>query len=195
MIAAHAFLNDIEDVASQVESIEVTLHGSLAYTGKGHGTDSAIVLGLLGLVPETIDPEAVEGLLRAVHAEKKLNVPLVGEIDFDPDVNVVFDYGDELPRHTNGMRFVARSASQDVLADEKYYSLGGGFIAHDDDPEPTAQPPGHGRVLGGAEAVGGMQERGRSFAPEVEKRQSAPGFRTRHRDPLCVESGGHGGTG
>ncbi len=139
MIAAHAFLNDIEDVASQVESIEVTLHGSLAYTGKGHGTDSAIVLGLLGLVPETIDPEAVEGLLRAVHAEKKLNVPLVGEIDFDPDVNLVFDYGDELPRHTNGMRFVARSASQEVLADEKYYSLGGGFIAHDDDPEPSAQ--------------------------------------------------------
>jgi len=139
MKAARAFVAGIEAIANQVEEIEVTLHGSLAYTGKGHGTDSALVLGLLGLEPETIDPDAVEGILRRVHDEKRLNVADVGDIAFDPDVHLQFDYGDELPRHTNGMRFVAKSGSGEVLADENYYSLGGGFIARNDEPEPTNQ--------------------------------------------------------
>lgn len=139
MKAARAFVAGIEAVASQVEEVEVTLHGSLAYTGKGHGTDSAVVLGLLGLEPETIDPDAVEGILRRVHDEKRLNIAAVGEIEFEPDRHLRFEYGDELPRHTNGMRFVAKSGSGEVLADEKYYSLGGGFIARNDEPEPTNQ--------------------------------------------------------
>lgn len=139
MKAALAFVRGIEQVAGQVSSIEVTLYGSLAYTGKGHGTDSAIVLGLMGLQPETTDPDAVEGLLRDLHKNKLLNVPAVGEIAFDPDKNLIFEFGDELPRHTNGMRFVARSVGQDVLAEETYYSLGGGFIARNDEPEPSAQ--------------------------------------------------------
>jgi L-serine dehydratase len=139
MKAARAFVTGIEAIASQVAEVEVTLYGSLAYTGKGHGTDSAVMLGLLGLEPESIDPDAVEGILRRVHDEKRLNVAAVGEIEFDPDTHLRFEYGDELPRHTNGMRFVAKSGSGDVLADEKYYSLGGGFIARNDEPEPTNQ--------------------------------------------------------
>lgn len=139
MKAARAFVKGVESVAGQIAEIEVTLHGSLAYTGKGHGTDSAVVLGLMGLEPETIDPDAVEGVLRRVHDLKRLSVADVGDIAFDPDVHLQFDYGDELPRHTNGMRFVAKSGSGEVLADEKYYSLGGGFIARNDEPEPTSQ--------------------------------------------------------
>jgi len=139
MKAARAFVAGIADNADQVATIEVTLHGSLAYTGKGHGTDSAVVLGLLGLEPETIDPDAVESILRRVHDEKRLDIADVGEIKFDPDTHLRFEYGDELPRHTNGMRFVAKSGAGDVLADEKYYSLGGGFIARNDEPEPTSQ--------------------------------------------------------
>jgi L-serine dehydratase len=139
MKAALAFVASIEAIASQITEIEVTLYGSLAYTGKGHGTDSAIVLGLLGLEPETIDPDAVEGILRGVHDDKRLNVAGVGEIEFDPDTQLRFEFEDELPRHTNGMRFVAKSDSGGVLADEEYYSLGGGFIARSDEPEPTNQ--------------------------------------------------------
>jgi len=139
MKAALAFVEGLEPRADEVRSIEVTLHGSLAYTGKGHGTDSAIVLGLMGLRPETIDPDAVESLLRDLNDNKKLRVPALGEIDFDPNVNLVFEFGDELSRHTNGMRFVARSASGALLAEEKYYSLGGGFIARNDEPEPSEQ--------------------------------------------------------
>ena len=139
MKAARSFASELEPVASAVSSVEVTLYGSLAYTGKGHGTDSAILLGLMGLEPETIDPDAVDGLLRTMHTDKTLEVLHVGQIAFDPDRQIVFDYGEELPRHTNGMRFVARAGNGEALVEAEYYSLGGGFIARGDEPEPTAQ--------------------------------------------------------
>jgi len=139
MKAARSFASELEPVASAVSSVEVTLYGSLAYTGKGHGTDSAILLGLMGLEPETIDPDAVDGLLRTMHTDKTLEVLHVGQIAFDPDRQIVFDYGEELPRHTNGMRFVARASNGEALVEAEYYSLGGGFIARGDEPEPTAQ--------------------------------------------------------
>jgi L-serine dehydratase len=115
------------------------LYGSLAFTGKGHGTDSAIILGLMGLSPATIDPDAVEGLLRAVHEKRHLEIPAVGEIPFNPDSDLRFNYDDELERHTNGMRFVALDENDSELLNEEYYSLGGGFIARGDEPEPASQ--------------------------------------------------------
>ena len=139
MTAARAFALQLEAIADPIASIEVTLYGSLAYTGKGHGTDAAIVLGLMGMQPDTIDPDSIEDILRSVHKERKLDVTGIGQLAFDPDADIRFEFGEELPRHTNGMRFIARSASQEILADAKYYSLGGGFIARDDDPEPAGQ--------------------------------------------------------
>jgi len=139
MKAARAFAGQLTPVASSVVTVQVTLHGSLAYTGKGHGTDSAVLLGLAGLEPETIDPDDVEQLLRTIHSDKRLNVYGVGELRFDPDSDVIFEYGDELPRHTNGMRFVARDGSGQALVTEDYYSLGGGFIARGDEPEVASQ--------------------------------------------------------
>ena len=139
MKAAREFAIQLESVAGQVASVQVTLYGSLAYTGKGHGTDSAIILGLMGLSPATIDPDAVEGLLRAVHEEVQLDIPVVGRIPFDPASDLIFNYDDELERHTNGMRFVALDANSEDLLREDYYSLGGGFIARGDDPEPASQ--------------------------------------------------------
>jgi L-serine dehydratase len=139
MKAAAAFLGSLSDVAANVATIEVSLHGSLAWTGKGHGTDSAVMLGLSGLTPETLDPDSVEARLRTIHADKRIQAPGIGEMGFDPDRHIVFDFETELPRHTNGMRFVARSASGEVLTEELYYSLGGGFIAKNDDPEPLSQ--------------------------------------------------------
>lgn len=139
MKAAGAFVESLAHVASDVAGIDVSLHGSLAWTGKGHGTDSAILLGLSGLTPETIDPDSVDDRLRAIHADKKIHVPGIGELGFDPTRHLVFDFEKELPRHTNGMRFVARSMTGDVLAEDLFYSLGGGFIAKNDDPEPVTQ--------------------------------------------------------
>ena len=107
MTAAFEFSRQVEAIAAQLCRVQVTLYGSLAFTGKGHGTDTAIILGLMGFEPDTVDPDEVESLLRAVHGDKILSMPAVGEIPFDPESALVFNYDIELPRHTNGMRFIA----------------------------------------------------------------------------------------
>jgi len=139
MKAARAFVTDLKPVSADVERIEVTLHGSLAWTGKGHGTDSAILLGLSGLLPETIDPDEVDNLLAEIHVDRHIEAPGIGRLAFDPQSDLRFDFETVLPRHTNGMHFVATAADGSVLLDENYFSLGGGFIARNDEPEPLAQ--------------------------------------------------------
>ncbi len=135
MKAARAFVTNLGPAAGEVASLGITLYGSLAHTGGGHGTDTAIVLGLAGYEPETVDPDAVPGILAGVQAAKRLELPGAGPVAFDPAADIVFEYGEELPRHTNGMRFVARDAAGSVVADDVYYSLGGGFIARGDEAE------------------------------------------------------------
>ena len=128
MKAARAFAEDVSHLA--VASYDVTLYGSLAWTGKGHGTDSAILLGLSGQEPETVDPDAVAGILDIVRAEGRINID--------------FNYERELDRHTNGMRFVALDGQGAELRSDDYFSLGGGFIARNDEPEAAAndlEPP------------------------------------------------------
>lgn len=139
MKAARQFVLGLGNTRGRVARIKVVLHGSLAFTGKGHGSDSAVVLGLMGCEPETLDPDSVEGLLRAVHESEHLHVPDVGEVRFAPDEDIVFEYGEELPRHTNGMRFIALDADGNALLTEDYYSLGGGFVARGDEPEVSQQ--------------------------------------------------------
>ncbi len=139
MKAARQFALGLANTRHQVARIQVTLHGSLAYTGKGHGTDSAVILGLMGCQPDTLDPDDVEGMLRAVHASARMTVPGIGEIEFSPNDDLVFEYGEKLPRHTNGMRFVALDADGNILLTEDYYSLGGGFVARGDEPELSNQ--------------------------------------------------------
>ena len=139
MKAARAFVTSLKPVSKGVARIEVTLHGSLAWTGKGHGTVSAVLLGLSGLLPETIDPDDIDDVLAEIYADRHIEVPGIGRLAFDPQSDLKFDYEAELPRHTNGMHFVAFSADGIPLLDDKYYSLGGGFIARNDEPEPTAQ--------------------------------------------------------
>ena len=139
MKAARQFALGLANTRHQVARIQVTLHGSLAYTGKGHGTDSAVILGLMGCQPDTLDPDDVDGMLRAVHASARMTVPGIGEIEFAPKDDLVFEYGEELPRHTNGMRFAALDADGRILLSEDYYSLGGGFVARGDEPELSNQ--------------------------------------------------------
>jgi len=139
MKAARAFAMQLAEMVAAVDKLQVTLHGSLAYTGKGHGTDSAIILGLMGCEPDTLDPDAVDDLLRAVHTGGRLSVPAIGEIDFSPSTDIVFDYDEELPRHTNGMRFIASGSGGQNILSEDYYSLGGGFVARGDEPESASQ--------------------------------------------------------
>ena len=128
MKAARAFVDSTEGQA--VTKFEVSLFGSLAWTGKGHGTDSAVLLGLDGYDPETVDPDAVDDILASIRAQ--------GHID------VEFNYDRELERHTNGMTFVALDEQGNTLRQDDYFSLGGGFIARNDEPEAATfdnEPP------------------------------------------------------
>ena len=132
MKAAREFALSLAGVDGTVASVQVSLHGSLAWTGKGHGTDTAIVLGLMGAEPDTVDPDAVAGILATVRATKRLELAAGPAITFDPDTDIVFNHATELPRHTNGMRYIARADTGIELAAENWYSLGGGFIGRGD---------------------------------------------------------------
>ncbi len=114
---------------ARVAHVTVELQGSLALTGAGHATPKAVVLGLLGHDPETLDPQVAEAAVRAVYGSKRLQLPRGPEIAFDPDRDIRFAYEVIPDLHPNGMRLMARDASGDVLADETWYSTGGGFIA------------------------------------------------------------------
>ena len=107
MKAAGAFVSGVEQSGGPVHRLEVRLYGSLAYTGKGHGSDAAILLGLNGADPETVDPNELDTILRNIRSGQCLDLRGVGTISFDPDTDLVFDFGEPLPRHTNGMRFTA----------------------------------------------------------------------------------------
>ncbi|NWK54439.1 L-serine ammonia-lyase [Verrucomicrobiaceae bacterium N1E253] len=111
--------------------IQCDLYGSLAATGKGHGTDTAIILGLMGNDPETIDVKSVPTMLDAIRKEKKLLWHPQHRIAFEEHQHIVYHSDNALPLHPNGMHLCASSADGDIIMEEVYYSVGGGFIATD----------------------------------------------------------------
>ncbi len=126
MVAAHRFLqwaaaNDV----SGATRVTVTLHGSLAFTGKGHGTDKAVVLGLAGENPQDIDPDKVEAILAAT---KTLRLSQETTIDFNQSTDIIFDYGPALKDHANGMVFRLLDLNGTEILSETYFSIGGGFV-------------------------------------------------------------------
>ncbi|MFN7055254.1 L-serine ammonia-lyase [Hyphomonas sp.] len=112
-----------------VQRIEVELQGSLALTGEGHATPKAVILGLLGLEPETLDPEAADRAVAEVRASKHLPLKDGRSLAFDPQSDIRFAYEILPDLHPNGMRLRAFSEGGEVIADETWYSTGGGFIA------------------------------------------------------------------
>ncbi|URW74575.1 L-serine ammonia-lyase [Sphingomonas donggukensis] len=127
MRAARAFAGSVAD--RDVARVTATLHGSLALTGRGHATDTAVLVGLSGWEPEKVDPDAVPDIVAGIAGTHRLMLDGERAIDFDPERDLVFDYG-FLPGHPNGMTFVATLANGgDVTA--RYYSIGGGAIAEE----------------------------------------------------------------
>ncbi|HTT02474.1 MAG TPA: L-serine ammonia-lyase [Steroidobacteraceae bacterium] len=119
----------------QTEEVAVRLYGSLALTGHGHGTDRAILLGLEGADPQSIDPDGIEPAVQRIRSTGRLQLLGEREISFDEPMQLLFMRHELLPRHSNGMRFTALAPAQRVLCEEDYYSLGGGFIVRGDEPE------------------------------------------------------------
>jgi len=130
MVAMNMFIDHLERSAdiSMTKRIVITLYGSLAFTGKGHGTDRALVLGLLGEKPDKIDPADVHQLVEDVIQNHALRLGGKIDINFDFEKDIIFDFKAPLPEHTNGLVIAAYDEKGDVLANETYFSIGGGFV-------------------------------------------------------------------
>lgn len=129
MSAAGLFLETLrERGADDVQCVQCTLHGSLAFTGKGHGTDRAVILGLTGCTPDTIDPDLMTDIEADVRKSRAVNPPGLPVIAFDPNVDLIFDFDEALPGHANGMALAALDDTGSILTHRIYYSIGGGFV-------------------------------------------------------------------
>lgn len=137
MIAAIRFLDEIKGAAfpkpsnSEVKAIKASLHGSLAYTGIGHATDRAVILGLCGHTPDAIDPDAMDGIIESVRTRKQIAPEGHPSYQFDPDIDLVMDRKERLEGHANGMRFRAFDQNDQMVLSRIYYSIGGGFVVTD----------------------------------------------------------------
>ncbi|MDI4633216.1 L-serine ammonia-lyase [Pelomonas sp. V22] len=122
---------DHEGLLARVARVQVILYGSLGATGKGHGSDTAVLLGLAGHEPDSVDIEAIPSLLAAIRAGD-LNVVGKQAVKFDEAKDLVFKRRESLPFHANGMRCLAFDAEGNEVANRIYYSVGGGFIVSDE---------------------------------------------------------------
>lgn len=128
MVAAARFLDAMRASEYRFAGVRASLHGSLAFTGVGHATDRAVILGLAGFAPDTYDAVEAEAALARIGEEKTVTPEGLPTLAFDPKSDLVFDYDEALPGHANGMRIAATDAQGDTLLQETYYSVGGGFV-------------------------------------------------------------------
>ncbi len=136
--AAQLFTKSLEqkEILQLVHSVEVLLYGSLAKTGVGHGTDIAVMLGLSGDDPVTFDVNAIQSKIRDIKSMNRLVLGGKHEIEFTPSDDLEFLYTESLPFHPNALTFLAALSNGDNIA-ETYYSIGGGFVKKEGEPEHT----------------------------------------------------------
>jgi len=117
-----------DNLLGRIDRVDVTLYGSLAWTGRGHGTDKAVILGLSGLHPAAADPDLADALVDTVRAEHRLRLAGRQLIAFDPEQNIIFDGVSATPAHPNTLAFEARDETGALLASARLCSVGGGFV-------------------------------------------------------------------
>lgn len=137
MRAAKKFVDSLrqQHLLQQVFSIKIFLYGSLGATGKGHGSDKAILLGLEGESPETVDPLKVDQRLSKISKQKRLNLLSHHSILFDQKEQLILYKNKSLAYHSNGMKFSAKDETGTELYNNTYYSVGGGFVVEQADIE------------------------------------------------------------
>ncbi len=128
----HRWLEEPGDLA-RTARVRAEVFGSLALTGRGHGTDKAVLMGLEGHWPNAIDPDVIPEALARIRGEKKIRLLGSHEIGFDEKHDLIMNKRQKLPFHTNGMRFTAYDAAGAEIATREYYSVGGGFVVNQDD--------------------------------------------------------------
>jgi L-serine dehydratase len=134
MRAARMFALRLEHdgVLPRVARVHSQLYGSLGATGKGHGSDKAVLLGLAGHEPDTVDVDAVPALLGALREQQRIELLGRHGIAFNEREDLVFHRRESLPFHANGMRFAAFDSGGTEIANRVYYSVGGGFVVSDE---------------------------------------------------------------
>jgi len=130
MYAAKQFLSNCMEQfpLTKISSVKIELFGSLALTGKGHGSDTAILLGLEGEEPASVEPEQIPKRLKRIRKNRTLCLMNEHKIYFEEEKSFIFKYEDLLPHHSNGMRFTVFDDDSTKLREENFYSVGGGFI-------------------------------------------------------------------
>jgi L-serine dehydratase len=122
---------------AEVRRVSCSLYGSLGATGKGHGSDKAVMLGLEGEQPDRIDPDCIAGRMEQIRGQRTLRLAGTHAVAFDEREDLLFLRRETLPFHPNGMRLIAHGAAGQPLLDRIYYSVGGGFVVlHSDSGEP-----------------------------------------------------------
>ncbi|WP_170513258.1 L-serine ammonia-lyase [Ruegeria atlantica] len=128
MVAAARFLDMMRASPFEFAGLRGSLHGSLAFTGVGHATDRATILGLAGFVPDTYDNDKAEAALAEISQTNSVTPEGLPTLQFNPKTDLIFDYDNNLPGHANGMILMATDAQGDVILRQVYYSVGGGFV-------------------------------------------------------------------
>lgn len=168
MRAALRFAGRLAEIGAihNVARMRVDLYGSLALTGRGHGTDRGILLGLMGERPDTVCPEAIEAKIATVAREKILK--LLGErpIPFDIPKDLLFHAAESLPEHPNGMRFTAFDSAGNVLDARVYYSIGGGFVREEGQTDSNEERAAAPYPYGSSEELLGL---GRRFGLKIHE--------------------------
>ena len=135
MRAAKTFVSQILTGEAKPARVQTELFGSLGHTGKGHGSDIAIMLGLEGHLPNQIDTDTIPSILNQIREQKQLNLDGQHQITFNEKKDLLFHRRKILPLHANGMKFTAYDTNQNLLIEKIYYSVGGGFIISDQTEE------------------------------------------------------------
>ena len=143
MKAAAMFARRLEKAGqiSQVARIEARLYGSLGATGKGHGTDTAIMLGLGGLMPDSIDPDTIESRIRQIREDASLLLNGEQRMVFKERSDILFLRNETLPFHANGARFRAFASDGEQIEERCYFSVGGGFVVSQEEADRSVDQP------------------------------------------------------
>lgn len=204
MRASRSFLEYLQQHTNitECDRIKIELFGSLAHTGVGHGTDYAVLMGLLGMQPSSVNPQTGRARVDSLLTQKNLSLQQNHHIDFDYKSDLILDRKTLLPGHTNGMRFSAYNSVGQCVVSRCYYSVGGGFI-HDEDslnqPVISEQPLAVPYPFSTAEALKRIcRETGLSISQVVLANESAWRTEQETRDYLiniwqamkaCIQQG------
>jgi len=180
MVAAAQFLDQMRASPFAFHGLKASLHGSLAFTGVGHATDRATILGLAGFLPDTYEHDKAEAALESIRDTETVTPEGLPTLAFNPREDLRFDFGPNLPGHANGMILMATDAQGDVVLQETYYSIGGGFVVTeaelaqvnkvDDEQSPVPYP-----FHSGLEMLQMAERSGKSIAQMKRENEHARG--------------------